>query len=293
MTRPRPSFAREGRDWPLRGASQFVKAGGFDWHVQRMGRGPAALLLHGLGGATHSWRGLAPLLAKHFDLLAPDLPGHGFTASDRAPDLSLPGISRSIQALLGRLDFAPRLVIGHSAGAAVMLRMAADGVVNADLLVGLNAAALPFEGLARRLFPMAAKLLELNPLTPWLFARSTDAAGVARLIRGMGSRIDQHGVELYARLLSHPAHSAGALGMIANWRLEPLIRDLARVRTPVLLLHGAIDGAVLPAVADKIAALLPCATVELLRGVGHLAHEERPGQITDRIIFHSVKTGLI
>jgi len=129
---PSPSFSREGRDWPHRDASRFVEAGGFRWHIQRMGRGPPALLLHGLGGATHSWRGLAPILAERFDLVAPDLPGHGFTSSIRRPDFGVGGVAKAVKALLARLDFAPRLVIGHSAGAAVMLRLACDGAIAPD-----------------------------------------------------------------------------------------------------------------------------------------------------------------
>ena len=80
----RLDFARDGADWPLREASRFVEAGGLRWHVQTLGEGPPALLIHGTAGATHSWRGLAPLLARDFRLVAPDLPGHGFTDGDAA-----------------------------------------------------------------------------------------------------------------------------------------------------------------------------------------------------------------
>ena len=76
-----PRWTHEGRDWPNATASRFVAAGGVKWHVQVMGQGPVALLLHGTGSATHSWRDLAPLLARDFTVVAPDLPGHGFTSA--------------------------------------------------------------------------------------------------------------------------------------------------------------------------------------------------------------------
>jgi pimeloyl-ACP methyl ester carboxylesterase len=75
----KPDWEREGRHWPNRGSSQFVRAAGLRWHVQVMGSGPTLLLLHGSGAATHSWRDLAPILARDFRVIAPDLPGHGFT----------------------------------------------------------------------------------------------------------------------------------------------------------------------------------------------------------------------
>ena len=66
------------------------------------------LLLHGTGAATHSWRGLAPLLATHFTLIAPDLPGHGFTQTPSDPGLSLPGMARLVAALLAELASRPK-----------------------------------------------------------------------------------------------------------------------------------------------------------------------------------------
>src|SRR3954465_15975067 len=75
------SWDRDGRDWPHREASRFIEAAGLRWHVQIMGQGPAALLLHGTGASTHSFLDLAPLLARRFTVVMPDLPGHGFTAT--------------------------------------------------------------------------------------------------------------------------------------------------------------------------------------------------------------------
>ena len=91
----RRGWQREGRDWPNREASRFVRAAGLMWHVQIMGAGPVLLLAHGTGAATHSWRALAPLLAQHFTIVAPDLPGHGFTEAPGTARLSLPGMARN------------------------------------------------------------------------------------------------------------------------------------------------------------------------------------------------------
>ena len=65
-------WERDGRDWPNRQASRFVRAAGIRWHVQAMGEGPVLLLLHGTGASTHSWRRLAPLLATRFSGTRPE-----------------------------------------------------------------------------------------------------------------------------------------------------------------------------------------------------------------------------
>ncbi len=234
--RDRLYFARDGADWPNSDASAFVDAGGLRWHVQRMGSGPELFMIHGTGASTHSWEGLAPLLASRFHVTAPDLPGHGFTSSKTAPDLSLPGMARSVAALLASLDCEPQVVVGHSAGAAILARLCLDGTITPKLFVSLNGAFLPFEGAARYFFPSMAKLLFLNPLAPRLFAWAADEVTVANLLRGTGSKIGRRGVELYRRLLRNPAHVAGALGMMANWDLIDLRQELPNLKPKVLLI---------------------------------------------------------
>jgi magnesium chelatase accessory protein len=288
-----PSWEKDGRDWPNRETSRFVEVAGLRWHIQRSGRGPALLLVHGTGAATHSWRDLAPLLASRFSILAPDLPGHGFTDPMPSGSLSLSGIARALHALLRRLEFAPDVVVGHSAGAAILARMCIDRTIAPKLLVGLNAALLPFDGVAGHFFPPIAKMLFLNPLAPRLFAWSTDRIAVTRLLRGTGSTIDRAGVDLYARLMGHHGHVAGALGMMANWDLETLARDLPKIPTPMALIVARGDKAVPPSAADRIRTLLPQAQVEFVGGVGHLAHEEKPELICDRIFTLAEAAGAI
>ena len=286
------SFAREGADWPLREASRFVEAGGLRWHVQALGEGTPALLLHGTAGATHSWRGVAPLLAPDFQIVAPDLPGHGFTTARHALDLSLGGMARAVAALLAKLEFSPRLVVGHSAGAPILAKMIADGDLAPDLFVAINGAFLPFPGLAGHVFPTLAKVLRLNPLVAWLFAWNADRARVDSLLKSMGSKIDAQGLELYTRLLGNPGHCAGALGMMANWDLTEMPSDLRRIACPALLLVGAEDLAVAPDVAKRAARSLPRSTIEILPNLGHLAHEEDPAAVAGAIRRAAATVGL-
>jgi magnesium chelatase accessory protein len=284
-TRGHPSWDKDGRDWPNRESSRFVEAAGLRWHVQRIGRGPTTLLLiHGTGAATHSWRDMTPLLASRFTIVAPDLPGHGFTDPMPSGSLSLSGIARALNALLRRLEFAPEVAVGHSAGAAILARMCIDRTIAPKLLVGLNAALLPFDGMAAHFFPTIAKLLFLNPLAPRLFAWSADRTAVDRLLRGTGSTIDRRGVDFYARLMGHYGHVAGALGMMANWDLEALERDLSNMPVPMALIVARGDKAVSPSAADRIKRRLPQVRVEFVDGVGHLAHEEKPRLISERIL---------
>jgi magnesium chelatase accessory protein len=280
----KPDWQREGRDWPNRASSRFVQAGGLTWHVQVMGEGPAVLLLHGAGAATHSWRDFAPLLARDFTVIAPDLPGHGFTGTPSGDGLSLPGMAAALEALLQTLQLKPAAAVGHSAGAAIAIRMQLDARIDTRRLVSLNGALQPFPGAAGRVFPALAKLMFLNPLANRLFAwRAASPGAVSHLLEGTGSKIDPRGLELYARLFRSTGHIEGALGMMARWNLEPLLADLPTLDRPLTLISAAHDLAVPPSVACTAHALAPASTLVALPNLGHLAHEEDPGRLCDLV----------
>ncbi len=287
-------WARDGQSWPNREASRFVEAAGIRWHLQEMGAGPLVLLLHGTGAATHSWRGLAPLLAPHVRLLAIDLPGHGFTQKPPQKLYTLPGMAAGVCELLHVLSETPEMVAGHSAGAAVMLRMALDCRIAPKGLVSLNGALKPYGGDAARWLSPVAKVLFLNPLMPRLFAwQAGDRRSVERLIRNTGSTPDPEGVEHYRTLVANSNHVAAALGMMANWDLQPLSRDMAMLDVPLLLIAGQNDKAIKAEDAFAVRDMAPKARVEILRGLGHLAHEEAPDQVAALILAFAREVGVV
>lgn len=285
MTR-KPDWAVEGRDWPNRNASRFVEAGGLLWHVQIMGAGPVLVLLHGTGAATHSWRKLAPFLAERFTVIAPDLPGHGFTATpnDRS-EFALPVIARSVRSLLLELQATPRVLVGHSAGAAIAVRMALDGVEAPAGIVGINAALLPFPGPMGPLAPLVARMLFYNPFSLGLFAyRASRPGAVAALMRSTGSSLDPAGVELYERLFRNPGHLEATIALMAHWDLSALRAALPDLRAPLTLIVGDNDRAVPPATAHAVQRLVKQAKIVTANGLGHLAHEEQPEAIAELIL---------
>jgi magnesium chelatase accessory protein len=225
-----------------------------------------------------------PLLTANYEVLALDLPGHGFSA--RLPDnsMSLPAMSEAIAELLRRVEFQPRCVVGHSAGAAIALRMALDGAINPDSIIGLNAALLPFGGGLQRILAPMAQLFANTQLMPMLIAkRANDIRAVRRILKGTGSNLDDTGVDFYQRLLQREEHVAAVLSMMASWNLQPLLDDLPQLVPRLHLVAGGRDKAVSPREAEKIAAALPGTTVTCLDGCGHLAHEEQAARVADVI----------
>ncbi|MDT8281077.1 MAG: alpha/beta fold hydrolase, partial [Erythrobacter sp.] len=86
-------------------------------------------------------------------------------------------------------------------------------------------------------------------------------------------------IACYAALLKHPGHAGGALAMMANWDLPGLRDRMGGAPNPVLMIHGGNDPAIPPGWAREAHGWLPEATLEIIPGLGHLAHEEAPGKV--------------
>ena len=295
----RLQWHRDGANWPHRLHSRFVKAAGLNWHVQQFEsprpNAPTAVLIHGTGASTHSWRGLIPLLQPHVNLLAIDLPGHAFTDMPEGGaaswQLSLPGMATVLGDLLQTVQCKPDLVVGHSAGAAVGVRMCLDGLIEAQRIVSINGALLSLNGLAGQIFSPAAKIMAALPFVPKFFSwQAAQPAVLQKLIDSTGSHLDAEGLALYGKLVSNPGHAAGALGMMANWDLPQLERDMPRLKSPLSLIVGSNDKTVSPRQASRLQALWPASSVcpppdlKILPGLGHLAHEERPDLVATHVL---------
>lgn len=268
---------RDGLDWPNRDHSRFVLAQRVRFHVQVAGTGPVCLLLHGVGASAHSWRDLVPELSRHFTLVRPDLPGHGFSSMPSADRVSRASYAGLVASLLEELALKPDLVVGHSAGAAIASEMVLQDLVDPAAIVSFNGAFVPMGGIGDRFFSPLARVLSFNPLMPRLFAwRATSHGTVEGLLTGTGSTLTHEGVEWYRRLMSSPGHCSAALQMMARWSLEDMPDAIRSLHHPLLLVHGENDKAIPLRDTELIARNARDARLEIMAGTGHLAHEEQP-----------------
>jgi magnesium chelatase accessory protein len=292
----------EGKAVPHRHWSRFVTAGGIKWHVQDSGApegrpdAPVALLIHGTGASTHSFAGLAPLLAPHFRLIMPDLPGHGFTGKLRAPDPD--HVARAFAALCTELGVAPDLIIGHSVGAAIAFTLVARGLLQPKAVVSLGGALLNFHGPGAKVMPGLARALFVNPFMPALMSWGTRFQSVPDLLaRWTGSKLTREQEAHYERLLASASHTGGALALMAHWDLTTIEQTISDVKCPVLLVHGERDRTVPPETARTVASRLERhhgqPQLAPVPGLGHLAHEEAPDRHARVILDYARAQGVL
>jgi magnesium chelatase accessory protein len=176
------------------------------------------------------------------------------------------------------------VIVGHSAGGAIALEIARQGLMELDRIVVINGALEDFKGPAGVLFPIMARVLAVNPFTGLFLSRGGSTAQVRSLIGATGTDLDEAALSHYARLIARREHVDGTLAMMAQWSLRELNASLPGISVPTLFLHGDRDQAVRIDVAERAAAAMPDARLVTLKGIGHLAQEEAPDLVADEIL---------
>ncbi|MEX0365333.1 MAG: alpha/beta fold hydrolase BchO [Ruegeria sp.] len=269
-------------NWPNSDLSRRVQGPVHRWHIQENGKGKKVLMLHGAGGSTHSYRALIPTLAETCHVVALDLPGQGFTQLGARHRSGLDPMAQDVAALCSQEGWTPDVIVGHSAGCAVALRMAEPDLSprgQTPIIVGINAALARFSGLAGLVFPVMAKALAAVPFTASLFSgASSNPERIKALIGSTGSDLDSEGLDLYRQLVADRNHVDGTLLMMSQWNLDPLLARLPDHPATVHFIVGDNDATVPPDVSENAAAKMQRARVHHMVGLGHLAHEERPAE---------------
>ncbi len=112
---------------------------GLELYYTITGRGPAILLIHGLGAFAESWRHTIAALSPHGTVIALDLPGFGQSAKPRR-DYGLPFFAEAVDRLLDVLEIERVHLVGHSLGGAVAVVYATANPSRVDRLALLSPA---------------------------------------------------------------------------------------------------------------------------------------------------------
>lgn len=271
-------------DWPHRQASRSVVVGELAWHVQVMGQGPTVVLLHGTGASAHSWEEIMPRLAEVATVVAPDLPGHGYTRGARVEELNLPRMAADLQALVEALGVAPpRLIVGHSAGAPLAVRWVLDAGLSETAILGFNPSLVPpppsYDWVAPWLNPIATS----SPVASLLAAIGGPTGLVNQMLSSTGTELPPARRAYYRRLFSDPAHVRGAMGFMAAANLPALLEAGRTLRAPATWVVGAADAWIPePRLREVIGRYFPSATVLRWEG-GHLLHEVEPERAAELV----------
>ncbi|HEY7649991.1 MAG TPA: alpha/beta fold hydrolase [Methylomirabilota bacterium] len=252
---------------------------GLSLHYLEEGRGPAVVLIHGLGGFAASWQPILPMLASRATLLAVDLPGFGRSAKPRVR-YSLEFFARALAEFLEARGVRHVSLIGHSLGAAVALVYARGYPGRVDRVALLGGLVPGFAYRLARVYQVLA-VPALGEALALCGCAAIYRAALARCFyRPQAEQIEFLVGCDYSARTSWSARAA-YLGTLRAAREDFLRggaeyrRALAALDLPVLMIHGRQDPVVPAAHCSEVAAGLPRAQVRWLDGCGHFPQIEQ------------------
>ena len=247
------------------------------------GSGPPVVLVHGLGGAATNWVELAPELVRDHRVLVPDLPGHG-GSSPLAAAPNLEPFADRLGLLVEREGLAPAVLVGHSLGCLVALRLA---MRSPELVSGLVLVAAAGIGSSSRRARQALAITSL--VQPGRFIapfreRIAQSEPLRAIVWGSWATPDGTVVspEATIGLLEGPLlHTDVASAAAALVEDDPRV-ELERVRCPSALVWGGRDPQVPVDDAFEYARRLG-APLRVVAASGHLVIVERREACLDAI----------
>ncbi|HZF68560.1 MAG TPA: alpha/beta fold hydrolase [Gemmatirosa sp.] len=250
--------------------SRFVRVQGMDVHYRDEGRGPAVVLLHGMGASLHTWDAWTAALRDSLRVIRLDLPGYGLTGPFPDGDYATARYLPFVDAVLDSLGVTRASFAGNSFGGEIAWRYALERPARVDRLILIDAAGYPV-GEVPPLFRLAAAPV-VGPLLAnvgprWLYAQNLRSVYVDQ------TQVTDALVDRYWELARRPGNRRAFLERALVKERFRFAR-VAELRAPTLIMWGERDPWIPVAMADTFARYLPQARVLRYPGVGHLPMEE-------------------
>lgn len=253
---------------------------------------PVMLLLHGFPSSSHQYRNLIPKLAPNFRVIAPDLPGFGFTEvpQERNYVYTFDNLARTVEAFVEALGLKRYAMYVFDYGAPTGFRLAVAHPDRVSAIISQNGNAY-LEGLGAAWDPIRSYWA-----SPSLENRETLRESILTLeatrwqyVHGVNNQeaIAPESYTLDALLMERPCNKDAQLDLFLdyanNLKLYPVFQKFFRdFKVPTLVIWGQHDPFFVPAGAKAYMRDNPEAVVELL-DTGHFALETHCNYIAQRI----------
>ena len=252
------------------------------------GSGETLLLIHGMAGSSDTWRAVIPQLSRKYRVVAPDLLGHGQSDKPRG-DYSLGAFAVWLRDLLDELGISRATIVGQSLGGGVAMQFVYQHPDYCQRLILISSGGLgPDVGWTLRLLsaPGAELILPViaprpvltvgNKLRSWFTAVGIQSPRGAEIWSAYSSLADSQTRQAFLRTLRSVVDYRGQA-------VSALNRLHMAAELPTMAIWGDQDQIIPVAHAYAAQAARPGSRLEVLAGVGHFPHVERPTEVVDLI----------
>lgn len=250
--------------------AEWLAAGDTKVRTVRAGVGDTTLLLvHGFGESLFTWRAVFDQFARHYRVVAIDLPG--FAGSDK-PDVSysLDSMTARLASFVDQWTTGPIVVVGHSMGGALAttLSLARPDRIRATVLIAPAGWGLGLGGIADTI--NASKALAIGwYLTSRAFLlpeHDPDWLG------------EPLSVADYS-LVTDPAYRRAAARVLLEFNFSGLRSSFRKLEQPVQLIWGELDPVIPFAIADSLTRQIRCSKLTSFRTALHRPQVEIPDTV--------------
>ncbi len=240
------------------------------------GNGRTILLLHGMTSSGDAFRELMVALADEYHLIAPDIPGFGFSETTKPYTLS--HLVEWVAALRDALEITTGPLIGHSFGGVVASRFALAYPEDVSALLLLAPALLVIQNVPDFLMKAGVSL----GLTDLGVTISQSRVVVPYQIKSsFFNPADQPQSVWERRLRDYENARASADVVKAIARQDPRT-DLEQLQQPICMIWGQDDLVVPADNGDVLLEILPQAELCKIAECGHVPVQEQTAVVVER-----------
>jgi pimeloyl-ACP methyl ester carboxylesterase len=238
------------------------------------GSGPPVVLIHGMINSSRHWEQVALRLAEHHTVIAPDLLGHGDSATPRG-DYSLGAHAASIRDLLSAIGIERASIVGHSLGGGVAMQFFWQFPQRTERLALISSG-----GLGREVSPLLRSMAlpgmssvlaaAAHPrVVQTLAAGGTQSRAIARALRPLSGRAGAGSREAFLQTLRSVIDLRGQ-------RVSATDRLYLLEAMPTLIVWGERDHTIPMSHGVAAHEAIPHSRFETLPRAAHFPHLEDP-----------------
>jgi pimeloyl-ACP methyl ester carboxylesterase len=266
--------------------SWFTTIAGARIHYQEAGdeNAPPILLIHGFISSTLIWNEIfLPLAAAGFRVVAPDLPGYGYSDKPRHAEYTIESQARAVIGLMDRLGIEQAALVGASYGGAIAAAIALDHPerVSRLVLVGAVSTDEPKKKLLLRMVRMPLVGDIVTPL--FLGSRWVVRKRMEDVYQRLRIPVDEHKVDARHHLLAAADSQRAMIRTVRHWSANRIFRDAHLIRQPTMLMWGEDDVHIPLDQGFRLRDQMPNARLVVFRNCGHLPPQEYPKQFVGMV----------
>ncbi len=273
--------------------SWFTTIAGVRIHYQEAGHenAPPVILIHGFISSNLVWNEVfLPMAKAGFRVIAPDLPGYGYSDKPRDGEYTIAAQARRVLGLMDRLGIDQATIVGASYGGAVAATIALDYPERVAKLVLVGA--VSNDEVKKKLLLRLVSVPVIGDIaTPlflgsrWILRKRTE-----EVYRRLGYPVDERKLAARHHLLVTANTHRAMIRTVRRWSAERISREASLIRPPTLLIWGEEDTHIPLNDAFRLRDAIPNSRLIVFRYCGHLPPTEYPEKFVE-VVAEFCKAG--